>query len=246
MKINRLGAFTFGVLITAVSVGAVTYANAAGDATIKACANKTTGAMRYISKGSCKKTEKILTWNQMGTQGLQGATGASGTPGADGQKFHVLDANGRDLGLMISLSDNADTVSILHNGGIWMLRDSQNQIFSGKSISGTYFSDSSCTTGFVELGTSPISAAQTRVSGDEVNQLFGRLSGQPFLKSSRTIYAIVPTGSKPNVTYPCLPSSDSRFITWWNEENGAANPYFSEWTPVMPPEYSAPFTIVSR
>ena len=40
MKFNRLGAFTLGVVITAVSVGAVSFVNAAGDATIKACANK--------------------------------------------------------------------------------------------------------------------------------------------------------------------------------------------------------------
>ena len=78
MKLNRLGAFTFGVVITAVSVGAVTFANAAGDATLKACANKTTGAMRYLSKGSCKKTETSLSWSQMGPQGLPGATGATG------------------------------------------------------------------------------------------------------------------------------------------------------------------------
>lgn len=70
MKINRLGAFTLGVIITSVSVGTVSFVNAAGDATLKACANKTTGAMRYIAKGKCKKTEKALTWNQMGSQGM--------------------------------------------------------------------------------------------------------------------------------------------------------------------------------
>ena len=75
-------------MITAVSLGAVTYVNAAGDATIKVCANKTTGAMRYLSKGSCKKSEKALTWNQMGPQGLSGnngADGAKGEPGAKGE-----------------------------------------------------------------------------------------------------------------------------------------------------------------
>jgi hypothetical protein len=50
MKFNRLGAFTLGVVITAVSVGAVSFVNAAGDKTLKACANKKTGVMRYISK----------------------------------------------------------------------------------------------------------------------------------------------------------------------------------------------------
>ena len=86
MKFNRLGAFTLGVVITAVSVGAVSFVNAAGDATIKACANKTSGAMRYISKGSCKKTETPLSWNQMGSQGLPGATGPAGSAGTTGSQ----------------------------------------------------------------------------------------------------------------------------------------------------------------
>ena len=82
MKFNRLGAFTLGVVITAVSVGAVSFVNAAGDATINACANKKTGSMRYLAKGSCKKTETLLSWNQMGPQGTPGATGAKGEAGS--------------------------------------------------------------------------------------------------------------------------------------------------------------------
>ncbi len=78
--------FAIGFACAALSLGAVTYANAAGDATIKACANKTTGVMRYISKGSCKKTETLLSWNQRGSQGLPGATGAKGETGAAGAK----------------------------------------------------------------------------------------------------------------------------------------------------------------
>ena len=110
MKFNRLGAFTLGVVITAVSVGAVSFAKAAGDKQLKACANKTSGAMRYISKGSCKKTETSLSWNQMGPQGLPGAAGTNGTDGAagtkgdtgavgtNGQNLFVVDATGRTLG----------------------------------------------------------------------------------------------------------------------------------------------------
>jgi hypothetical protein len=86
MKFSKLGTFALGVMITAVSLGAVTYVNAAGNATIKVCANKTTGAMRYLSKGSCKKSEKALTWNQMGPQGLSGNNGADGAKGETGPK----------------------------------------------------------------------------------------------------------------------------------------------------------------
>jgi len=84
MKINRLGTFTLGVIITAVSVGAVSFASATGDATIQACANKKTGAMRYISKGGCRSTETALSWNQRGPQGVPGSTGAKGDTGARG------------------------------------------------------------------------------------------------------------------------------------------------------------------
>ena len=76
--------FATGFACAALSLGAVTYANAAGDKTLKACANKTTGVMRYISKGSCKKTETSLSWNQMGPTGLSGSAGTNGTAGAKG------------------------------------------------------------------------------------------------------------------------------------------------------------------
>ena len=76
--------FAIGFGCAALSLGAVTYANAAGDANIKACANKTSGAMRYISKGKCKKSETTLSWNQTGLQGLPGAAGAAGAVGAKG------------------------------------------------------------------------------------------------------------------------------------------------------------------
>jgi hypothetical protein len=100
--LNRLGAFTLGVVITAVSVGTVSFVNASSDATIKACANKKTGVMRYISKGKCKKTEKALSWNQMGPQGLPGSSGAAGAKGdvgAAGAKGDVGAAgtNGQNL-----------------------------------------------------------------------------------------------------------------------------------------------------
>jgi hypothetical protein len=84
MKFNRLGTFTLGVVITAVSVGAVSFVNAAGDVTVTACADKKTGVMRYIAKGKCKKTETLLSWNQMGLQGTPGLTGAAGTKGETG------------------------------------------------------------------------------------------------------------------------------------------------------------------
>lgn len=78
--------FAIGFGCAAISLSAVTYVSASGDRTIKACANKKTGTMRYISKGACKKTETSLTWNQMSPTGLSGGAGTKGDTGAAGTK----------------------------------------------------------------------------------------------------------------------------------------------------------------
>jgi hypothetical protein len=156
MKFNRLGAFTLGVVITAVSVGAVSFVNAAGNGTLKACANKTSGAMRYISKGSCKKTETSLSWNQMGPQGLPGSAGTNGTAGtkgdtgaagekgsagADGLNLYAVNAEGKTLGPAVS-ADN-DTVTVLIDGQLWVL-NTQSAYVTTPLIMGVYFKDASC------------------------------------------------------------------------------------------------------
>lgn len=82
MKLNRFAAFTAGVIISTVSFGAATFVNAAGEESLKACANKTTGAMRYLSKGKCRKTERLLSWNQIGPVGPVGPVGPSGPAGS--------------------------------------------------------------------------------------------------------------------------------------------------------------------
>jgi hypothetical protein len=155
MKLNRLGAFTFGVVITAVSVGAVTFANAAGDVTLKACANKTTGAMRYISKGSCKKTETSLTWSQMGPQGLPGVAGPAGSAGINGAagmngsdgsigpagpNLKWVDANGNQLGEFL----DHNPPQFLYNGVLYYFNAKMSNDYSVNSGSLIY-SDEACT-----------------------------------------------------------------------------------------------------
>lgn len=145
---NRFTAFSLGVVITAASVGAVSYASAAGDANIKACANKATGAMRYIAKGKCKKTETSLSWNQMGQQGSAGPQGATGAPGSrgetgsagvNGQNLYAVDDAGNELGIVTQA--NTYGVTVLSSGGLWtwntMKNESQDQT--------SYFRDASCT-----------------------------------------------------------------------------------------------------
>jgi hypothetical protein len=139
LKLNRLSAFTLGVVITAVSVGAVTFANAAGDATLKACANKTTGAMRYIAKGSCKKTETSLSWSQMGPQGLPGVAGPVGASGSNASTVNVQDAAGTMftyVGFQIG--------AILWNGLIWTMNSDAYTNNAIPTQTASYFSDAEC------------------------------------------------------------------------------------------------------
>jgi hypothetical protein len=84
MKSSHLLTFTLGVIVTAVSVSAVSYVNALNDKPITACADRKTGVMRYIDKGRCKRTERTLTWNQVGLTGAAGPQGSAGVTGAAG------------------------------------------------------------------------------------------------------------------------------------------------------------------
>ena len=160
MKFNRFGAFTLGVVITAVSVGAVSFVNAAGDKTLKACANKTTGIMRYISKGSCKKTETSLSWNQIGPQGLPGAaglagssgtrgdTGSAGTNGTNGQNLFVVDSAGKVLGQY--LTHSSSTFEFISGGRRWAASPYQYGFLNNYSRV-RYYSDSQCAQRLIEI-----------------------------------------------------------------------------------------------
>ena len=139
MKFTRLGAFTLGVVITAASVGAVSFVNAAGDANIKACADKKTGVMRYIAKGKCKKTETSLSWGQIGPQGLPGTAGTNGVAGAKGEAG-TAGTNGTNATLAItqqSVCDGTDADTVANEvckigmtgpgGGLIFFVDSNNE-----------------------------------------------------------------------------------------------------------------------
>lgn len=150
MKFNRFTAFTLGVLVTAVSVSAVTYASASSDAAIKACANKKTGAMRYISKGACKKTERALTWNQVGQQGLPGVSGAKGDTGlagadaSNGQTLRVVDATGKDMGLLVGAEQVPVRYLVLNENRLWYLASDTYQVFGSAYTPGLVFTDAGC------------------------------------------------------------------------------------------------------
>jgi hypothetical protein len=162
MKIS-LKSFVLGFGCAAISLGAVTYVNAAGDATIKACANKKSGAMRYISKGACRKTETSLSWNQIGPQGLPGSagtigakgeTGAAGakgdpgTAGTNGQTLFVVDANGQTLGKY--LGPLQDAYMFESNNRRWVVTPFR---YGFWSFTGniSFYSDSQCTNRLINI-----------------------------------------------------------------------------------------------
>ena len=81
-----------GLLALGIATGSILGATGAiyaapSTATIKACVNKKTGAIRLPAKGKCSKAERSLSWNvigRSGAQGLQGSTGPVGPQGLQG------------------------------------------------------------------------------------------------------------------------------------------------------------------
>jgi hypothetical protein len=149
MKLSRLTAFTLGVIVTAVSVSAVSYVNALNDKPIKACADRKTGVMRYIVKGRCKRTERALTWNQVGPQGIQGIQGAKGETGSTGAASasqtptgtSVFDNSGNFLGNLVGLlwGNTYDTFYLARDDHYFYLGS------DGGVYQGVYFTEDNCT-----------------------------------------------------------------------------------------------------
>jgi hypothetical protein len=253
--------FAVGFGCAALSLGAVTYANAAGNGTLKACANKTTGAMRYISKGSCKKTETSLSWSQMGPQGLPGVAGSkgdsgtAGTAGTDGangingKNFHVIDATGRDLGEALGTSSGGNSADILYDGGIWAVEQGRS-IVSGSLIKTNFFSDSLCTNHLMASNTSTsqsvsISSMARGWNGDSTNPKYYKATGPILTRSTTPNFGITYTRPVDSWVLTCTPSSSVLYQTTY-PINADSYSYFTAVVEVTPPAYTAPFTLVAK
>jgi hypothetical protein len=267
MKFSRLGAFTLGVVITAVSVGAVSFANAAGEKQLKACANKKTGVMRYISKGKCKKTERALSWNQMGPQGLAGNAGAkgdtgaagakgdtgaagaagaagdmgaSGTEGAKGQNLFLVNADGTTVGPVTQA--NSVSASVLFGGFIWDVQTQSGLVVAPVSAD-SYFRDESCTTPYARVlnAVGTFANPQTIVIALGTNELYD---------STDKVYKMVGKGltfsSQTNVYIPgysgCTPLSSESKV----ELDGFQLTLFELSEISVRPNFLAPLTIVAK
>jgi hypothetical protein len=84
---ERFNRFSGKVLVLGLAVGLGSVMGgfisaSAAPTSVKVCALKTTGALRYVKTGNCKATETTLTLGQQGPVGATGATGATGPAGA--------------------------------------------------------------------------------------------------------------------------------------------------------------------
>lgn len=140
------------LVFSAVSVSSALYARGS---TINLCANKKTGALRYLKNGSCSNSENKLELDpngevgQTGPQGLQGAQGPAGPAGSDGANG----ANGSNASsVMLQDATGAKFVwvpgYIFWNGMLWPFQaafDSPNSYINALPY---YYIDSACTEPF--------------------------------------------------------------------------------------------------
>ncbi len=139
--INRRAIALGGALATLALLIALVGATYAQAATIHACLNKKTGAVRVVSsKAKCKKSEKSLSWNSEGPAGKNGLNGNNGLNGANGSNG----TNGQDL-------------------------TSHTPLPSGQSESGFYgVGSGSSTTGYVAEGISFSQPLATSIAANHV------------------------------------------------------------------------------
>jgi len=245
MAFNRFGTFTLGVIIAAVSVGAVSFANAAGNTTLKACANKKSGTMRYISKGSCKKTEKSLSWSQMGPTGT------------NGQNYFAVDATGKTVGAVTGTSWGA--YDVLIEGKIWNLASELvGYLNSSLGDASSAYSNSSCTTPYFKLDSeAPLRTWTTtnNIQGVAID------SGNPYesVRTNSTYKAYQPSGAALSWTtstvyfWDMLYDEATRLATGVcnvrsdaDKVTDAKNYTLYAAVEVVRPTYTAPLTLVAR
>lgn len=140
MKFRVFTALGLSALATTLFLGAVQSVAASSDSTITVCANKSTGAIRVLVKGSCKKFETTLTWYTQSTQ----ATTTTTIP-TTGRGVSAYDANDLYIGQVVSISSGSwyDEFMIVRAGVYFSIGSDggvANPIFfTGDNCTGTAF-----------------------------------------------------------------------------------------------------------
>jgi hypothetical protein len=91
-EMNRVRPLIALVVVGLVGAG-VAIAAGGSSPELHACASKRTGALRLLSHGKCKHSEREVSWNVAGPackQGPQGTTGATGVAGTARAYAYVL------------------------------------------------------------------------------------------------------------------------------------------------------------
>jgi hypothetical protein len=239
MKSKLFASFGIGALTATISLGAIQYVSASGSNTITACANKSTGTMRYITKGSCKKTETRISWNQQGPQGPQGEsgvkgdTGAKGEAGSNGKTLQLIDATGKVIGYVVGDGQAGGLTPkylTLVGDKLWLLNSTSYEV-SGSLGNENAYSDSACTQplGVVFEATTPPSQLT-----------YGFTTGADQTYSASGIYASGTDMSKAvwkqNATCDLMTLSE--------RQSEFSQKYLYSLTPVPPPTYVAPLVFV--
>jgi hypothetical protein len=267
MKNQRVMNFVAGVLFATVVVGTTTWLRADNANVISACANKKTGILRYITKGTCnKRTETAVSWGAVGPtgpQGLKGETGAKGESGARGETgakgenaapFVVKDANGTALGefLGVQTGNSGPTFKFRDAaGGIWEASTTKSDYLHNNYVS--IFEDSACTQPLIWIEAQVGSAVpkwhravlyKNLSSSDawpEVSKTYapsGRAKGPSELPN---IYKWSRSGSSPNYVYAC---TNYRLEVGWESSFWGASAVSA--VEVAAPTFTAPLEISSR
>jgi hypothetical protein len=197
MRLNRLATFIIGVITTTACLGFVTYVQAADETTVKACASKSNGTMRYLSKGSCKKTETRLTWNQAGMTGLPGATGpkgetgskgdagSSGANGINGQNYFLVGGDGKTIGPILGV--DAGTAMVMFGGSLFNVNLANGSLNGGLNLG--WYSDSNCKFPFAiqEALTNPLLVGvDYQDAGGVLTPKFFKATGSPAALSTKS------------------------------------------------------------
>ncbi len=135
------------------SISATSVLNARGS-TVTLCANKKSGALRYLKNGDCRSSESKIELDQngelgqTGPQGPQGPAGPAGSDGSSGQtgpqgpagsNLKWIDANGNQLGDFVDYR----WPSFLYNGIVYNFSPQDSNGYS--DYADFLYTDASCT-----------------------------------------------------------------------------------------------------
>ena len=147
IKMNTKRTLLILFVALAVSLGAWTYIKAEGQQ-ITVCAKKS-GLVYVIGEDfrrvDCKKNDTLLSWNITGPQGPKGDTGERGFVGPT---LHLYDANGQNLGSLVTASDALGRyfITFLSGENVFLVADQNANGISlhGGGQGGLYFLERDC------------------------------------------------------------------------------------------------------